>query len=84
MDSLIRQIKSYFPDLDVKLFKIFLPKQLPNQIGEALTYGVVQINRLCEIFKMANCLKFVSDWSGLLIFIIDSDEFVHIKRMQKR
>lgn len=75
MDSVIAQIKSYFPSSELKLFKIFRPIEIPNQIGEALTYGVVEINRLCEVFKMSECLRLVSDWGELLISIIDSEDF---------
>lgn len=79
LNSIIEQIKSYFPNYELKLFKIFLPKQVPTQIGGALTYGVVEINRLCEIFRMPQSLKLVGDWSNLLISIIDSDDFCTIK-----
>lgn len=75
LDSIIAQIKSYFPSSDLKLFRVFLPKEIPNEIGKALTYGVVEINRLCEVFKMSECLRLVSDWGELLISIIDSEDF---------
>lgn len=39
IDSIIANIKSFFPNLDLKLFKIFTPIEVPNQIGDALTYG---------------------------------------------
>lgn len=43
-NSIIEQIKSYFPNHELNLFEIFLPKQIPTQMGDALTYGVVEIN----------------------------------------
>lgn len=79
LNSIIAQIKSYFPNSDLKLFKIFLPKELPNEIGYALTYGVVEINRLCELFRMSECLRLVSDWSNLLISIMDSEDLCTYK-----
>lgn len=53
MDGIIAQIKSYFSNSDLKNFEIFLPKKIPDQISGALTYGVEDINHLCEIFKMS-------------------------------
>lgn len=79
LNSITTQIKSYFPNSDLKLFKIFLPKQIPTQIGDALTYGVVEINNLCEVFKRSECLRLVSDWTNLLISIIDSEDFCAYK-----
>lgn len=58
-NEIIKQFKSYLPNSDLKLFKIFLPKNMPDQIGEAITYGTVEINNLCEHFKMSNCLQLV-------------------------
>lgn len=46
LDSIIAQIKSYFPNHELKLFKIFHPKEMPSEIADSLTYGVVEINRL--------------------------------------
>lgn len=79
LDEIITQIKSYFPNSNLKSFKIFLPKNMPGQIGEALTYGVIEINDLCGVFQMTDCLKLVSDWSNLLVSIIDSPNFCTIK-----
>lgn len=79
LDSIIAQIKSYFPASDLKLFKIFSPKQMPIQIGDALAYGVVEINRLCEVLKMSECLRLVTDWADLLISMIDSEDFCTFK-----
>lgn len=79
LDSIITHIKSYFPNADLKLFKIFIPKELPSDIGVAITYGVVEINRICNMFKMADCLQLVSDWANLLIPVIDSDDYCTYK-----
>lgn len=75
LDEIIAQIKSYFPNSDLKLLKIFCPKNMPDQIGEALTYGIVEITNLCTVFKMNDCLKLVSDWADRLVSIIDSPNF---------
>lgn len=78
-DEIIKQFKSYFPNSDLKIFKIFLPKNMPDQIGEAITYGVVEINNLCTVFKMSDCLKLVGEWSDLLVSIIDSPNYCTFK-----
>lgn len=79
LDGINAQLKSYFPNSDLKFFKIFLPKNMPNQIGEALTYGVTEMNNLCELFKIPECLKLISDWADLLVSIIDSPNYCTFK-----
>lgn len=55
-------------------------------MADTLTYGATEINRLCEIFKMPQCLNLVGDWSNLSIPIIDIEMIfahlnpVHLKR----
>lgn len=78
-NSIIEQIKSYFPNHELNLFEIFLPKQIPTQMGDALTYGVVEINSWCTVFQMSQCLKLVEGWSNLLISMIDMDDFCSFK-----
>lgn len=39
----------------------------------------MDINRLCEIFKISECLRLVSDWARLLISMIDSENFCTYK-----
>lgn len=75
LDLLIEQIKSYFPSSDLSVFKVFLPKEMPNDISAALTYGTIEINRLCDIFKMNDCLKLVGDWRKLSVSMTNSDNY---------
>lgn len=79
LDEMNAQLKSYFPNSDLKFFKIFIPKNMPTQVGEALTYGVMEINNLCAVFKMSNCLKLVVDWANLLDSIIESPDYCTYK-----
>lgn len=65
LEEIIAQIKSYFPNSDLNLFKIFLPNII-DVIGETFTYGTVEISSLCTLFKIDDCLNLVSDWSGQL------------------
>lgn len=78
-DEIIKQFKAYFPNSDLKIFKIFLPKNMPEHIGEALTHGVVELNNLCSVFKMNDCLKLVREWTDLLVSIIDSPNFCTLR-----
>jgi len=75
LTSMIDEIKSYFPTSDLNLFKIFKPVDIPSDISEALTYGVAEIIRLCDIFRMGECTQLVKDWGNLLISIIESENF---------
>lgn len=78
-DNIIDEFKSYFPNSNLKFFKVFIPKNIPDEIGEALTYGVMEVNNLCEEFKMFECNKLISDWADLLISMIDSPIFCTYK-----
>lgn len=79
LDGINAQLKSYFPNSDLKFFKIFIPKNMPTQPGEALSYGVTEINNLCEVFKLSECLKLISDWTNLLDSMIESPNFCTYK-----
>lgn len=62
LDSIIAQTKSYFPNHELKLFKIFHPKEIPSEIADSLTYGVVEIH---GTYKTSNSETFAF-WSHFL------------------
>lgn len=80
--ALINEIKSYFPSSDLKLFKVFRPQEIPSDVGEALTYGVIEIKRLCETFVMDDCYEVVGDWGNLLVSIIENEKFCDYKNQK--
>lgn len=54
-DSIIDQLKSYFPTEDLKPFEIFKPKKFPTNVGIAITYDTFEISNVCEILKLGEC-----------------------------
>lgn len=83
LDAIINQIKSYFPTTDMKSFKIFRPKEFPDNAGIAITYGAFEIVRVCEILNLGECLELVKDWGNLVVSIVDSDNLCKFKSNPK-
>lgn len=83
LDAIIEEMKSYFPSEDLKPFKIFRVKEFPTNVGIAITYGVFEINKVCEILKLGECLDLVKDWGNLVVSIIDSDNLCKFRNNPK-
>lgn len=82
LNAIIEEIKSFFPTPDLKSFKVFRPSEFPNDISVALTYGVFDVNRICEILKLGDCVNLVRDWGKLTVSIIESDNFCKFHNSQ--
>lgn len=78
-DSIVEDIRSYFPSSNLNLFHIFHPKNLTTEEAASLTYGIKEINELCQIFGMGECNKLIRDWADLLESIILSENFCKMK-----
>lgn len=59
LDAIIEQMKLYFPSPDIKNFKVFRPKEIPTNVGVALTHGVFEINKICDVLKLGECVELV-------------------------
>lgn len=75
LEGIISAINSFFPSSDLNLFKIFLPSKIPTDIAGSLSYGVREISKLCNIFKLMDCDELQNDWEALLESIIESESF---------
>lgn len=75
LDTIKFSVKSYFPDSDLNLFKIFRPNKIPAQESASLSYGVREILNLCQIFMWNECDDFLTDWAKLVESIIESEDF---------
>lgn len=75
LDSIIQEIKSYFPSSDLALFHVFYPSNIPTEESLSITYGVKEINEFCEIFGMSECNKLLNEWAKLLESIILHEKF---------
>lgn len=47
-----------------------------------MTYGVFEVNRICEILKLGDCVNLVRDWGKLTVSIIKSDNFCKFHNSQ--
>lgn len=85
LDELINSIKSYFPESDTKEFDVFLPSRIPNEESKIISYGVIQITKICKFFhwdKSDNgCHQLLNDWTSLLRTIIDSPNFCNLRNI---
>lgn len=79
LNSMIDQIKSYFPSSDLNVFKIFRPADIPGDVGQSLTYGVLEIKKLCAMFKLGECSELLNDWAKLLESIIENENFCSLR-----
>lgn len=83
MDELINSIKSYFPESDTKEFDVFLPSRIPEEESNIISYGVVEITKICKIFHWDEsdngCNQLLNDWTRLLRTIIDSPNFCNLR-----
>lgn len=76
-------MKSYFPSEDLKPFNKFRAQNFPTNVGVAITYGSIEINKVCEILKLNECLQLVRDWGNLVVSITDSANLCKFKNNPK-
>lgn len=79
INSIIDQMKSYFPTVDMKAFKIFRPNEFPINAGIAISYGTFEITNICDFLKLGECLDLLKDWGNLVVSITDSESFCKFK-----
>lgn len=73
LDKIIEQIDKYFPENQLANFKVFLPSQIPKNVGSSRDYGRQEIRSICEFLQWDNCEQLLIDWASLIESIIESD-----------
>lgn len=69
INTVINEINSLFPDIEVKNFDIFDPQIFPRDPSLFSTYGLNEIKEIHNIFKwnsIFDLTKLLNDWSKLL------------------
>ena len=72
LSNLENEIRKYFPGGSLKDFEIFVPKKLPPNRNNALTYGQKEIQSLAKRFDL-NPLTASNEWVNLLTSMIEQD-----------
>ena len=72
LNCLENEIRKYFPEGSLQDFEIFVPKKLPKNRNDALTYGHKEIQNLAKRFNL-NPIIASDEWVNLLTSMIAKD-----------
>lgn len=80
-DALLNQFNDYFPDGDLDIFNVLDPMSmpLPNDEASTRTYGITKIADINDYFKITNKDDIILQWQNLLLSIVISDNYCHIR-----
>lgn len=81
LNELIAEITSYFPAIDLKIFAVFNPKNLPRngETEELESHGRNEIKLLCTFFGWNECENYQNDWTNLLRSIVKNKNYTYLR-----
>ncbi len=77
-ETLIEQLRNYFPDGKLNYFDIFDPTNMPLNTAETLNYGQEAITWFALQFKF-DVGKTIDEWNSALLKMVEHVEYLHYK-----